>query len=174
MNVGGALSKSILKSDCALRSIQKKDEALMLGMRNQECVRRQMISSNVISKGQHKKWFSEMLSDPSKQYFVFYYKSDPVGIIGFFDVNEQFANWSFYLGDHNLPKGLGTIMCSLGLEYIFENISVRYIETQIKIENLPSQKIHLKLGFIRSSDKSNNNFIFRLMRENWSQNSIKK
>ena len=144
-----------------------KDMNLVLDMRNKEYVRKSMISQNTISSENHQKWFTEMLEDHTKAYFIFKVDKTPAGVIGFYDISdERFANWSFYLESPSLPKGAGTNMCLLGLDKLFSDTNVLGIRTKILDNNVASMIIHKKLGFSKIRCE-NGKSMFELQREKW-------
>ena len=149
--------------------VTREDLELILYMRNKEYVRKSMIDQRSISSDDHKKWFTGMLRDKTKAYFIFNINKVPAGVIGFYNLSrDSFANWSFYLGVDNTPKGAGTNMCQLGLENLFKNTDALGIRTMILNNNHASIKIHKKLGFSkRNTECENGQSQFELTREAW-------
>lgn len=144
--------KPLLFPQCTLRRVEKEDKEKLFDMRNQEHVRAHMLNKKLISAGEHDRWFDLLLRARDKSYFVFSYKQEPVGVIGFFDMTLEQSNWTFYLGDPENPAGLGTIMCFMGLEKIFESTNISRIATCVLKSNIVSQRLHLKLGFARECE----------------------
>lgn len=139
-----------------LRPFEPSDEALVLSLRNQDFVRKSMRNSEIISPEAHHEWFTETLRSPEREFFMFIEHHEPAGVIGFFDIKNDTANWTLYLAHGNNPKGLGTVMCILALESFFEKHPVSRIETCVLLDNEKSLCLHKKLGFdiISTNDKS--------------------
>ncbi len=158
-----------MKHVFTLRRVTLDDANFVLRMRNKKFVRQSMINQNTISNKNHQKWFSSILKDETNACFIFEIDEKPGGVIGFFDIADHgFANWSFYLGYLNLPKGAGTHMCCLGLDFIFKNTDIEGIKTIILKGNTPSIKIHERLGFeYLKSDSENEQLEFQLNRSDW-------
>lgn len=133
-----------------LRPVHENDCDILLNMRNADFVRDSMINSKIIESNEHKTWFSNMLLDNSKEFFIFEIDDRIEGAIGFFEITEEEANWTFYLKENLFKKGRATKMCSMALNLFFQNYESRRIKTYVKSNNLPSIKIHKKLGFIEN------------------------
>lgn len=128
----------------------------MLQMRNQDHVRLNMLSSDIIPADSHDTWFNAMLDADDKAFFIFTHNNRPAGIIGFYDLKEPAANWSFYLADQHPPKGLGSIMCTMGLNTIFKKTDISKIRTTVLDNNVKSLKLHKRLGFQKTGHNKNN------------------
>lgn len=157
-----------LIDNCTLKPVNIDDEDLILQMRNQDFVRSCMLNQDIISEENHHKWFHALLNARDKAYFIFLHDNKPAGVIGFFDICDRRANWSFYLGSQTAPKGLGSTMCFLGLENIFKNNRVSEIKTCALNDNAKSIALHLKLGFdITGVDETQGATYLRLQKSVW-------
>tara|TARA_B100001989_G_scaffold252645_1_gene235465 strand:+ start:189 stop:707 length:519 start_codon:yes stop_codon:yes gene_type:complete len=144
-----------LATQCDLRPVKAEDKDLILEMRNQSHVRENMLSSGIIQPEDHKKWFEELIKANDKAFFIFTYNDEPAGVIGFYDLEKDTANWSFYLENPNPPKGLGTIMCSMGLNRIFGRSDISKIRTIVLDKNVKSLRLHERLGFNKIGQNAN-------------------
>lgn len=106
-----------------------------------------MRNAEMISPEAHHEWFTETLRSPERAFFMFMKHDEPVGVIGFFDIKDNGANWTLYLAQEKNPQGLGTMMCTLALERFFEKYPVSRIETCVLLGNEKSLRLHKKLGF---------------------------
>ena len=152
-----------------IRKMILTDMHAVLELRNKDYVRNSMLSQNVISKAQHGVWFSAVLQDSTKLYFIFEINGVPSGVVGFFNVIEgEMADWSFYIGTSDAPKGSGTRMCLLGLSYIFENTGITGLKTIVLEQNKASRKLHEKLGFRKIGTRGmNSQLIFQIDKCDW-------
>lgn len=110
-----------------------------------------MYSDQLITMDQHKVWFERMLQRDDLAYYMFEYNGTPSGIVNFVQLDKVNAkcHWGFYLGADHLPSGTGTEMCRLGLAKAFVDLQMRKICGEAFAFNIPSIKVHEKLGFQR-------------------------
>ncbi|GAM09646.1 spermidine N(1)-acetyltransferase [Geobacter sp. OR-1] len=135
--------------DCNLRPIEERDLATVLGWRNSERVRSYMYTDHVISPDEHHAWFTRLSGDPFPTVLIFEYRGTPVGLKNFTQIDRRNNRcyWGFYLGEADLPRGCGTAMGFLALEYIFERQQLRKLCAEAFAFNDGSVKYHTRLGF---------------------------
>jgi len=133
----------------SFRSVTSDDCDIWLRWRNLDQVRLMSFNSDIISYKDHVVWFKKMLTDDTKQYFIFTIDQKPVGIVGFFrfDRENKSAYWSFYLGDVEVPRGTGTEMCKLGLLLAKDYLKIKILNSEVLEDNVKSIKIHEALSF---------------------------
>lgn len=138
------------KNTCRLRSITENDLELVLEWRNSFRVRNYMINNHIITINEHRAWFNRQLHDDSSICLIFEFHNEPVGVLNFSDIDRErgICFWGFYLGRENLPKGTGTTMATLGIEYAFQNLKMQKICAKVLEFNHASIRIHQKLGFV--------------------------
>ena len=133
--------RSIL--NCRLRLMTLKDTARIFLWRNKEFVRENMLNDSKITILQHTKWIGKTLKRDDVIYFIFEYDGEPVGLINFTEIKNNTANWGFYLSRRNLPKGLGTTMCSMAKTWAHLN-GITKIKAKVYQHNKASIRIHEK------------------------------
>ncbi len=139
--------------DYQLRLMSESDLEMVLDWRNSDRVRENMYTDYLITLNQHLEWFENIKNDQSCIYLVCEFKSNPIGVVGFtqIDLVNQKCHWAFYLGNINAPKGSGAIMEFLALEYAFEQIKIRKLCCEIFVFNNSVIKLHKKFGFEQES-----------------------
>ncbi len=163
-----------------LRKIDLDDMDFVLKSRNSPDVRKNMYTSHVISREEHEIWYSGMLQDPTKEYFIFEIDSSPAGVVGFIDIarDSKIASWMFYSGDTS-RKGIGVKMEYYALEYAFSEMGLYKLCCEVLAFNEPVIKLHKKFGFnvegiLRSQHYKDNIYIdiYRLgmFSEEWEVN----
>jgi UDP-4-amino-4,6-dideoxy-N-acetyl-beta-L-altrosamine N-acetyltransferase len=132
-----------------IRQLAEHDLELMLEWRNSEHVRTNMFSDQLITLEQHLTWYRKMNESGSSIYLVFEYEKEPCGIVNFsqLDSYNRKCNWGFYLGREGLPRGTGTLMCTMGVKYAFEQLDIRKICGEVLATNTSSIRVHEKIGF---------------------------
>ncbi|MGG4199224.1 UDP-4-amino-4,6-dideoxy-N-acetyl-beta-L-altrosamine N-acetyltransferase [Peribacillus frigoritolerans] len=170
--------------DYCLRALSEKDKEMIYNWRNLEHIRINMYNDQPISYEDHGRWFESMLKNLKDYYRLFIYQQKPLGLISFKDINQQNQTcaWGFYIGEINAPKGSGTIMGFLGLDYAFHSLNMRKIIGEVLSFNKKSEMFHQKLGFKQEKLYKNKlnregQFIdvifFGLQKEEWEMHKVK-
>lgn len=133
-----------------LKDLKEDDLELVLNWRNSKAIRSSMYTDHIITMEEHKKWFNKVGSDNTMAVKIFSNENKPLGLVNISKI-DQINNkcyWGFYIGEPDAPTGSGTIMGILALEYMFAELDIRKICTEILEFNTASLHYHKKLGFI--------------------------
>lgn len=142
MSIANLLAKSYLKD------IQAEDLEYLLFWRNQEHIRKSMFNQDIISIEEHLAWYNSLPQKTDFEYKILFINNTPVGIINFKEIKTNIdCTWGFYIGEPTAPKGSGTVLAYLGLEYIFDKYNLLNIRSQVLPYNQLSINYHYKLGF---------------------------
>jgi len=135
--------------DYSIRPVAWTDKQILLGWRNMESVRKFMYTDHVISVNEHEIWFAKMMASSTDQYLIFLYKEQPIGTISFTQINIQHkrCSWAFYLGERNAPRGCGSVMEYLAIEFAFSNIGITKLHCEVLSLNSTVISLHKKFGF---------------------------
>lgn len=135
--------------DCSLRPLAEVDLGLVLEWRNTDRIRSCMFNNHMISWEEHLNWYRKISSQTSSVHLIFEYKQEPVGTVNVtnIDHDNKRCYWGFYVGKHNTPAGTGLVLGFMGLDYIFDRLSLHKTCSEVFLFNLPSVKYHAKLGF---------------------------
>lgn len=133
-----------------LRPLAVDDLDLVLSWRNSERIRANMYTDHVISESEHQAWYDRIKNEPSVAYCLFEYRQTPAGLsyLTDIDLTNGLCLWGFYLGAVNLPRGSGTMMGYLSLQYAFDQLRVRKVCGEVLAFNEPSLKFFRRLGFV--------------------------
>lgn len=163
--------------DYLLRGLREEDIEYIYHWRNSESIRINMYNDQPIPFDRHVQWFTEVLKSQMDYYRLFIYKNHPLGLVSFKNQEEPHTSiWGVYIGDRNAPKGSGTIMGYLGLDYAFQCLNIKKVIGEVIAFNNKSQRFHEKLGFHLEGvlkDKINRNnewvdvFRYVLSQEDW-------
>lgn len=131
-----------------LRSIGENELEMMLAWRNAPNVRSNMYTRHEISLQEHLKWWERISLREDQQYFMYEFDGKPAGIVGFTDVdtNNSISSWVFYAAP-DAPKGTGSRMEFLALDYAFNNLHVHKLACEVLAFNAAVIKLHKKFGF---------------------------
>ncbi len=133
-----------------LRQVTHEDSAMILEWRNKDFVRAWMYTDDIIPQEGHNKWFAGMLADTkSRCYFIYEIEGKPSGVVAFTNINQlhSSADWAFYLGFDDLPKGSGSQMEKLALDYAFNTLKLRKLNCEVIATNEKVLAMHKKHGF---------------------------
>lgn len=132
-----------------LRPIEERDLDKVLAWRNSERVRSYMYTDHIITPEEHRSWFERTHQAEFPSTLIFEYRGIPTGLKSFsqIDRHNNRCYWGFYLGESELPRGCGTVMGFLALEYIFEQQNFRKLCAEAYAFNEGSVKYHARLGF---------------------------
>ena len=135
--------------DFHLRAFTEKDREVIYQWRNSEPIRVNMFNDQFIPYEDHCKWFEDVLKNQIAYYRLFLFQNKPLGLVSFRDHNTQNQTcvWGFYIGEPNAPKGSGTMMGGLALDYAFYQLNIRKLIGVVLSFNKRSEMFHQKLGF---------------------------
>lgn len=137
-------------SDGNFRFLNEADLDMIFTWRNSDRIRNSMFSDHIISWEEHQRWY-QGLQKKDDVYLVFEFQNRPVGLVCFTDLNKLSDKcfWGFYLGDTRVPKGTGLLMGYWGLEFVFNDLKIRKLKSEVLASNTPSVAYHSKLGFYK-------------------------
>jgi UDP-4-amino-4,6-dideoxy-N-acetyl-beta-L-altrosamine N-acetyltransferase len=161
-----------------LRPMNEGDLEIVLKWRNSDYIRQNMFSDHLISKVEHKAWFDLLKMHKDNKYLVFEREDKPFGLVYFTDIDEKNRRcyWGFYVGEKDSPKGTGTAMGLMGIEYAFETLGIRKIIGEVFVFNKASFSFFNRLGFKEEGQlkkhalkdgKYEDVIIFALFKEDW-------
>lgn len=132
-----------------LRIMQEKDLETVLKWRNSERVRFNMFTDHIITMEEHLEWFNNINKSNKDVYLVFEYNRMPLGLSYFNKIDRinQTSFWGFYIGDDQPPRGCGTLMGFLSLNYAFFSLDLRKVYGEVFAFNSNAVYLFKKLGF---------------------------
>lgn len=132
-----------------LTPVSGDDLSMILEWRNAPEVRANMYTSHEITYEEHYAWFEKVKTDKSKAYFIAHINGQPVGVIGFSEINlvPGIATWAFYASP-NAPRGCGSLMEYYALEYAFTDLKLHKLRCEVLGFNHVVVKLHKKFGFV--------------------------
>ena len=168
----------MLRSECKLRAIVADDLPKILTWRNSERIRANMYTDHVITPEEHRAWFDRVKGHKGSVFLLFEVQDRPVGLVYFTEIDtaNDRSNWGFYLGEENVPRGCGTALGMLGLEYAFTQLKLRKLSGEAFAFNRASLRFHEKLGFreegrfaehVLKRGVYEDVFAFALFRQDW-------
>lgn len=131
-----------------IRDIEDAELELMLSWRNAPHARRNMYTRHLISLEEHLAWWERIKMDARHRYFMYEDHSEPLGIVGFnnIDILNRNASWAFY-SSPSAPRGTGSRMEFLALDYAFFKLDLHRLFCEVLAFNEPVIRLHQKFGF---------------------------
>ena len=132
-----------------LRPMIKSDLNFVLEWRNRPEIRKNMYTTNIISKKEHYAYFDKVWDNPTIDYLICETIDNiPVGVVNFvkIDIVNQNAFWAFYSGDLS-RRGVGIWMEFLALNYAFESLGLIKLSCEVLDYNMSVVNFHRKFGF---------------------------
>lgn len=108
-----------------------------------------MYTRHEISEKEHLSWWIRTCQRTDMLYFMYEYNNQPLGIVGITAIDPVNMNcsWAFYASPE-APKGTGSRMEYLALEYVFGVLKLRKLYCEVLAFNTPVIKLHQKFGFV--------------------------
>lgn len=121
--------------------------------RNRPTVRQFMYTQHEISHDEHKAWFSHMLANTHRYFYIVYKRVDgqpdkPLGVVNL-DLdseNSTSATWAFYAAP-DAPRGSGALMEFGALNLAFETLGVTQLNCEVLSHNQGVVRLHQRFGF---------------------------
>jgi UDP-4-amino-4,6-dideoxy-N-acetyl-beta-L-altrosamine N-acetyltransferase len=119
--------------------------------RNSDRVRMSMLSPNLISEEQHRRWLSSLADRPERQIVrVAFAEGEPFGIITLKDIDRRSyrSDWGMYIGEEScLGRGLAKVMLFDLLVWAFEGEKLERLYTSVLSDNAKAVALYLEYGF---------------------------
>ena len=131
------------------RSVTENDEMLLLEWANDVDTRRNAFAPGLIPIATHKKWLQKRLQDPSccRLYIIESSHGQALGQVRF-ERGEGFWEVHYSVAPQFRARGLGRSLLGAGLQkFNGEGNCDALVRGQVKMANIPSQRIFESLGF---------------------------
>ena len=120
----------------------------MFDLRNDPAVRAVSFSTDEIDLQTHEKWFNKKLTDKNCLILIAEEKRRKIGQVRFDkDDNAQSAEVNIALIQEFRGKGYGSNILKSACQYAFKRFGLTSIIAHIKLDNPPSVRSFLKVGF---------------------------
>lgn len=135
-----------------LRALGESDRGLLYRWRNLPDVRRWMYTDHVIEREEHDRWFSAVMVDRSKRYWVIMRDEEPLGVVNLVGLGHSADTCSLgiYLGEAP-ARGVGVARTALeqALDYAFSLPTVRSVAAEALHNNRDAAQLYAKVGMRR-------------------------
>lgn len=131
-----------------LRRAVEEDMDLLFEWANDAVVRRNSFTTDKITYEEHKRWFTNILSDSERHQYIYIYDNEPIGQVRI-TVDNEVAEIGYSICAGNRGMGHGELI----LELICEQVKCDFPQVQklvgkVKPDNIASQKAFERAGFV--------------------------
>ncbi len=136
-----------MSSPLRLRPLVEEDRWRLHAWRNGDRIRRVSVSDELIPEDRHSAWFDRAVGERSEQFRVVEWSDRPVGLVQIeqLDLAQGVSSWGCYLGEVEVPPGVGASLPLLGLGYGFRQLGLRRMTAGVLSINANMLAIHRRL-----------------------------
>jgi|TARA_B100000795_G_scaffold194739_1_gene148991 UDP-4-amino-4,6-dideoxy-N-acetyl-beta-L-altrosamine N-acetyltransferase len=128
----------------------KKSEALeILNIRNEDSIRKNMFTKNLITKDQHMNWLNDLKNTNKNKIYCIKYMNKVIGALGIKEKvpHEPNFEWTIYVSQNFKVINLGALIELKALDYLFSKYKIENLMCYVLKENYIVAKLHKKFGF---------------------------
>lgn len=164
-----------------LRPIESDDTDNILKWRNHPEIRRDLFSSEPVTREGHLQWLQKLIVSTERKEFIIIRKdgNTSIGTVGLssIDFQNQKAELGIMIGETSeWGKGFATEACRLLLRFAFQELKFNKVYLRVFEENAAAVKLYEKLGFskegllkeeIKKDGTYRNIFYMSFLKKDW-------
>lgn len=133
-----------------LRDVVDQDSDRLFEWRNSARIRNVSINQLPLDRNTHLDWLSSAINNPLKHLLIVEWDFRPVGVIQIDNwvASGRFGEWGCYLGEVDVPPGLGASLPLLALGYAFGDLKASRMRAAVLAKNGNMIAIHKRLGMV--------------------------
>ena len=133
----------------SFREIRIEDANTILDWRTSDRVTKFMNSDMSYDIDAQKSWLQGSFSKPNYYHWIIQYRGKDVGLLNFFDWNEEerTTSWGFYIGDES-ALGVGGLVPPYFYNFAFDKLGVEIVLAEVFYNNTSVIDLHLKQGYV--------------------------
>ena len=138
----------------AFRYLERSDMDRLFVWRNDPAVAGHMYNSKPFTRESHEAWFSKVIVEPTRKYWIIEANARPVGLCNIYDIDElnSRCSWAFYIGETDCRGlGIGSFTERYVLNYVFTELGLKKIWCEVLVTNTAVIRLHEKFGFKREA-----------------------
>jgi UDP-4-amino-4,6-dideoxy-N-acetyl-beta-L-altrosamine N-acetyltransferase len=130
-----------------LRRVREEDEALLLRWANlPEIAKHSYHADHVITEDEHRVWFTAMLSDPTKRYWIVQADGYDIGTANLYNIGLRSAYWSFDIVEGHGGGAGSRVECAI-INYVFDDLGLPTLYCEVLASNQKVIEMHRRFGF---------------------------
>lgn len=145
--------RNVFFSEITVRPAQTEDLQLYFQWVNDPDVRNSAFHTEPVDLVTHRNWFESKLADPAAFLYLCYFRSRVMGQVRF-EVEDGIAVIDISVDKAYRGKELSVPMLQAAMNYFSAATGYRKFRSEVKKENISSQKLFLKAGFTEGAKGS--------------------
>jgi len=143
------IRKKVLKSFELVNFIDldQKEKLMVLSWRNDERIRKWMITEDIISQDSHFKYIESLASKKDSLYFLVKKEDNPIGVIDFTRINNDTKKAEIGIYSNPELKGVGSFLMQEIINYGFNVLEVKILIAKVFYRNRKALKLYKKFDF---------------------------
>jgi RimJ/RimL family protein N-acetyltransferase len=139
-----------VSTDIALRRLREDDRWRLFDWRGSGHIRAVSLDDRPLQRDGHSDWFDDTVANRHDEVLVVEWREQPVGVVQLeaFEPEQGLSSWGCYLGETDVPPGLGAALPLMGLGYGFEAHGLRRMHAQVLGHNARMRGIHRRIGIV--------------------------
>ena len=137
----------MIKKDLVIKEATMDDAQLYFEWANDPVVRKMAFHTDPIPWENHIKWFSSKVVSEKTQLLLCFCHDQPIGQVRFDILDGGEAEIDISIAKEFRSKGYGKNMLTAAIEYENREYGVEVFVSEVKEENISSQKMFLSSGF---------------------------
>ncbi len=158
-----------------LKQLNNKYDDDLLLWRNQDYVRKMMITKKLITKEEHNNYLNKVYNSTNYNIYIGFKNNNPFGVINIWEVDPKASiyEYGYYLiNEKDLNSGLGILMEYFAIEKIFQINNKSTIKLNTFIYNKKTINLHKRFGY-KTLATGNSLCIQTLNYKYWIESKIK-
>ena len=149
---------ALFNSSVTIREATIDDAKLFFEWANDPVVRQMAFHTEPIPWENHIKWFNTKVKSPKSHLLLCYHGLEPIGQVRFDILDGDEAEIDISIDKDQRGKGYGRAMLNAAIEYEYLMNNVSSFISEVKHENLSSNKLFLTCGFHLQKSYNNTNY----------------
>ena len=148
----------LFNSEVTIREAVIDDAKLYFDWANDPVVRQMAFHTEPIHWENHIRWFNSKVESSKSHLLVCYHGTDPIGQVRFDILEGGEAEIDISISKENRGKGYGKAMLKAAIEYEHCMNGVKSFVSEVKEENITSNRMFSACGFINTSNLNSINY----------------
>ena len=158
----------ITKYNITLKRVAESDLELLRSWRNSDYVNSRMIQTSYITSEMQLNWFKTINNDQN-YYFIAEFNNEKIGLMHIKNISKNNGEGGIFLASEKYENdGLVPRMILCFNDFVFENLNLDFIYSQVKADNKKAISSSIAQGCIVNEEKTTDEIIsFLLFPENY-------
>lgn len=138
-----------------IKELNSHYQDLLLEWRNQDHVRKMMISQESITWEEHRAYIQRILDSLNYEVYIGFRNEEPFGVLNVWKIGEDntFEYGYYLIREEDLNGGLGVLMEYFAIEHIFSFAGSPEIKLHTYAHNKKTIRLHQQFGYSQSKEE---------------------